>query len=137
IQDENELIIKPELEQKLAEQFAGRDLIFYTDTDEMVRRIDVACKRNELNRMRGIVKYYDDVLDQHPLSVEDFEADPSRALLYKRKFFEFQKEFRVVIKKPFQNDLILDTGNTRDIAYNLGKVESGKIPLAMRFKPKE
>lgn len=134
IEDENKLIIKPELEQKLAEQFDGRDLIFFTDTDEIIKRFDDACKKDNLNRMRGKVKYYDDEVESHPLSDEDFEADPSRTLLYKRKFFEFQKEFRIVIKKPFKNDLILDVGNTRDIAYNLGKVEQGKIPLELMFR---
>lgn len=83
--------MKLEIERKLSEQFAGRDLIVFADIDEIIERIDAACERENLSRMRGKVTYYDDEIECHPLPLEKAESNPTRTLLYKRKFFEFQK----------------------------------------------
>ncbi|MEM5664344.1 hypothetical protein AAHB94_13150 [Bacillus toyonensis] len=79
--------------------------------------------------MRGRVAYYDDETECHPLSREEAESNPVRTLLYKRKFFEFQKEFRYILKTPQDNDKLLDVGNIRDIAYNLGTIKKGNSKL--------
>ncbi|MFK4391527.1 hypothetical protein ABH916_003455 [Peribacillus frigoritolerans] len=137
-EDEKRLVLKPEIEEKLIEQFAGRDLIFVTDMREIIKRFDTACENEGLNRMRGMVKYYDDESEPHPLSQEEFDKDPARTLLYKRKFFEFQKEYRIALKKPQKSDRILDIGIVRDISYNLGTIELGKsLPIRLRFKEVE
>ncbi|SCM90561.1 Protein of unknown function [Bacillus mycoides] len=37
--------MKPEIERKLSEQFAGRDLTVLTDMDEFIERRDAACEK--------------------------------------------------------------------------------------------
>jgi len=136
-EEENKIFLKPEIEEKLIEQFENRDLIVITDAGELFNRFSTACEKENLNRMRGKVTYYDDEVEQHPLSQEEFDKDPAKALFYKRKFFEFQKEYRLVIKNNHQSDRILDIGNVRDIAYNLGKVAKGKsLPIEIRYREK-
>ncbi|MGG0278333.1 hypothetical protein ABEY37_00995 [Bacillus pacificus] len=132
-EEQNILTLKPEIERKLSEQFAGRDLILFTDIDEIIERIDAACERENLSRMRGKVKYYDDETECHPLPLEEAESNPTRTLLYQRKFFEFQKEFRYILKKPQDNDMLLNIGNIRDIAYNLGKIKAGKFQISLHY----
>ncbi|TKJ07487.1 hypothetical protein FC702_05400 [Bacillus cereus] len=132
-EEQNILTLKPEIERKLSEQFAGRDLIVFTDIDEIIERIDAACEKENLSRMRGKVTYYDDETECHPLPLEKAESNPTRKLLYKRKFFEFQKEFRYILKKPQDNDMLLNIGNIRDIAYNLGKIKAGKFQISLHY----
>lgn len=132
-EEQNMLILKPELERKLSEQFVGRDLIIFTDMDEFIERMDADCERENLSRMRGRVKYYDDETECHPLPLEEVESNPARKLLYKRKFFEFQKEFRYILKKPQDNDILLNIGNIKDIAYNLGEIKAGKFQLSIHY----
>ncbi|HFO1406883.1 hypothetical protein OCE55_03710 [Bacillus paranthracis] len=127
------LTLRPEVERKLSEQFAGRDLILITNMDEFIERMDVTCKKEKLGWMRGRVAYYDDETECHPLSREEAESNPVRTLLYKRKFFEFQKEFRYILKTPQDNDKLLDVGNIRDIAYNLGTIKKGKFQIGFRY----
>ncbi|PGM60051.1 hypothetical protein CN947_18945 [Bacillus cereus] len=132
-EEQSKLTLKPEVERKLSEQFAGRDLILFTDMDEFVKRMDTTCKKENLGWMRGRVTYYDDETECHPLPREEAESNPARTLLYKRKFFEFQKEFRYILKTPQDNDILLDIGNIRDIAYNLGKIKAGKLQIGLRY----
>ncbi|MGG3911261.1 hypothetical protein [Peribacillus simplex] len=133
-EEESKMVLKPEIKKKLVEQFLGRELIMFFDSSELIKRFDSACEKENLDRIRGKVTYYDDEIEPHPLSQEDFDKFPDRALMYKRKFFEFQKEYRIVITEPHQNDIILNVGDVRDIARNLGKIESDKLPLDIVFK---
>lgn len=130
---QNTLTLKSEVVKKLSEQFAGRDLIVFTDIDEIIERIDTACNRENLSRTRGKVTYYDDENESHPLPLEEVESNPARKLLYKRKFFEFQKEFRYILKKPQNKDMLLNIGNIRDIAYNLGKIKAGEFQINIHY----
>ncbi|PGQ05941.1 hypothetical protein COA08_23615 [Bacillus cereus] len=132
-EEQGKITLKQEVERKLSEQFAGRDLILFTDMDGFMERMDAACKKENLGWMRGKVTYYDDETECHPLPREEAESNPARTLLYKRKFFEFQKEFRYIFKTPQDNDILLDIGNIKDIAYNLGKIKAGKIQFGLRY----
>lgn len=134
-EDEKKINMKPEIEEKLVEQFQGRNLIYIHNHDEFISRLDKALKDKEIDRMRGLVKYYDNENESHPLTMDDFNIDPPRTLLYKRKFFEYQKEFRVVLKRPFESDQIINIGNLKDIAWDLGKVEIGKnLPMTYSYQ---
>lgn len=86
-----EINLKSEVEEKLAEQFAGRDLIFLGDFGELITRINKVCKNEGLHMLRGAIKYYDDKTESHPLSKKEFEKFPPKALMYKRKFLNFKK----------------------------------------------
>lgn len=127
--------LKPEIEGKLAEQFAGRDLILFHNFDELITRINKVFKRDGLNMLRSTIKYYDDEVESHPLSEEEFKRNPPRALLYKRKFFEFQKEFRIIITQPQDKDILVNVGDIRDISYNLGEINARKLPIEFKYAP--
>ncbi|MDA1660372.1 hypothetical protein PDK35_10390 [Bacillus cereus group sp. TH153LC] len=127
--------LKPEIEEKLAEQFAGRDLIFLGDFGELITRINTACKKDGLHMLRGTIKYYDDKTEPHPLSQEEFKKFPPKALLYKQKFFEYQKEYRFILTQPQDKDILLNVGNIRDIAYNLGEIKADKLPIELTYAP--
>ncbi|WP_338705801.1 hypothetical protein [Bacillus altitudinis] len=120
----NNATLKENLKNELVKQFAGRDLIFFANPEELMKRVHSECDREEINLLRGIVKYYDDINEAHPLSEKEYDEAPHKGLLYKRKFFEFQREYRIVLKKIFEDDYILNIGSLRDIACNLGTVNS-------------
>jgi hypothetical protein len=133
LEDENKIIVEPNLAQSLSEQFAGRNLIVFTQPSELIKRLDETLNEKKLDRMRGMVKYYDDEIETHPLLMEEFNKAPYKSLLYKRKFFEFQKEYRFVVKKKFDHDLIINVGNISNIAVNLGMTELGNLPINIRY----
>jgi hypothetical protein len=137
LEDEKKIIVEPNIAQKLSEQFAGRDLILFTEPFEIIKRLDDACNEKKLNRLRGIVQYYDDEAEVHPLSREDFDKSPYKSLLYKRKFFDFQREYRIVIKKKFDSDLTLNIGDIRDITLNLGITEPGNLQITIKYTETE
>ncbi|MDQ0254603.1 hypothetical protein J2S74_001982 [Evansella vedderi] len=130
---ENSLVLKPEIEESLTEQFAGRDLIFFNEPEEFLNMVDEACKKEGLGRLRGLVNYYDDKSEPHPMTEEEFDKNPVKALLYKRKFFEFQKEYRIILKAVHEHDRKLNIGDINDVAMNLGRVEQRKLPLKLRY----
>ncbi|WP_375566359.1 hypothetical protein ACE6HX_15810 [Bacillus pumilus] len=138
--ENNNATLKENLNIELVNQFAGRDLIFFANPEELIKRVHSACDRDDMNLLRGLVKYYDDKNEPHPLSEKDYDEAPHKGLLYKRKFFEFQREYRIVLKKILEDDYILNIGTLRDIAYNLGPVNHGedlfKIKISKQKKSK-
>ena len=117
--------MNPKLEADLINQFEGRDMVVIGDMDELRKRVDIACSKKDISGTGGKVEYYDETLT-HPLSKEKFHENPITVLFYKRKFFEFQREFRLALRIFDGKDTTLKVGNLRDIALKLGKVEKGK-----------
>ncbi|MDA1913625.1 hypothetical protein [Bacillus cereus] len=76
--------MKSEIERKLSGKFAVRDLIVFRDIDEIIERLDAACERENLSRMRGRSTYNDDEIECYPLPLEEAESKPTRRLPYKR-----------------------------------------------------
>lgn len=120
------LTLKKEIQEKLIEQFEGRSIVLFKSFSSLIQRVDKALKKDELKGMARLVHYYDNEDGVHPISDKEFHEDAFKALLYKGDFFEFQKEFRFVIKKTFDKDYPLNIGSLRDIAINLGEVKSGQ-----------
>lgn len=138
IPNENILKLKPEIDLSLRKQFKERNLLFFTDIYEAINRFDTACKNVGFYRLRGEVKYYDDTVESHPLKIDIYEEDPVQALLYKRKVFEEQKEFRIIIKNPQESPITLNVGDIRDIALDIGVVsEEQEIPFRFFYTPLE
>ncbi|WP_406904118.1 hypothetical protein [Bacillus cereus] len=131
---EGVLILKTDIREKLSEKFNGRDLILIRDMHEFTERIDASCKKEGFDRMCGMVTYYDDETECHPLPEDDAINYPTRTLLYKRKFFEFQKEYRIVIKVPQEKDVMLKMGDVRDISYNLGEITTDNFPIEIGYE---
>lgn len=134
----NKIKLKPEIEQSLRKQFLGRHLILIRDITVALERFDKSIEKMNNTFSRKLVQYYDEKTSPHPLSKEDYEANPIEALFYKSRFFEHQKEFRIVITKPLDNDVIVPLGDMRDIAVDYGMVEADKeLPFEIVYKEVE
>ena len=137
-EEQDRIYLDPEIEKSLAKEFVGRDMIVIRDAGEMVKRFKETLKEDRIDRMYGPVTYYDEFNDPHPLSEEEFEADPPRALMYKGNFFENQKEFRITLKDKFKDDKFINIGDIRDIALNVGRIKSeDMLPLKVSYQEKE
>ncbi|TWI57054.1 hypothetical protein [Halalkalibacter nanhaiisediminis] len=131
----NQIKLKPEVEIELRKQFKGRHLILFSDITKVLERFEKAAKAMDFHLARGLVEYFDEQNDPHPLIKEEYETNPIAALFYKSKFFEHQKEFRFVISKFLDNDVTVNVGNIKDIAVELGLVEIDKeLPIEMIIK---
>lgn len=124
--EKGKLTLKQEVQDKLIEQFAGRDLVIFKSFSDLIYRVDKALKRDGLEVMKDLVHYYDNENEKHPISDKEFHEDAFKTLLYKGDFFEFQREFRFVIKRKFEEDYPLNIGSIRDIAVNLGEIKEGQ-----------
>ena len=132
--------LKSELQDELISQFGGRDLILFknTNTDNfIIDRMKIASKREGFEYMGSKVKYYDDKNEDHPMTKEEYEAEPYKGLFYKRKFFEFQREYRFLLNKIEDEAYILDIGDIRDIAINLGEVKKGQELFQLTIQQQE
>ena len=132
--------LKPELQEELANQFEGRDLIMFrnTNTDDfIIDRVKAACEREGIEQMGAKVQYYDEKTENHPMSKAEYEEEPYKALFYKDKFFEFQREYRFILNKVEDEDYILDIGDIRNIAINLGEVKKGQELFKMTIQQQE
>lgn len=132
--------LKKELQEELINQFAGRDLIFFRNTnteDFIIDRVKAACEREGIEHMGAKVKYYDENTEDHPMTKAEYEAEPHKGLLYKRKFFEFQREYRFILNKIEDEDYILKLGDIRNIAVNLGEVKEGEDLFQLTIRQQE
>lgn len=138
IPNTNKIKLKPEIEQSIRKQFLGRHLILFRDVSATLERFDKSIEQMNYTFSRKLVQYYDEKTSPHPLSEEDYEVNPIKALFYKSKFFEHQKEFRIVITKPQDNDVTVPLGDIRDIAVDYGLVETDKqFPFEITFEEAE
>ena len=138
IPNTNKLKMKSDIEKNLRKQFFGRHLILFRDVSAALKRFDKSIEKMNYTFLRKLVQYYDDKSSPHPLREEEYEANPTKALFYKSRFFEHQKEFRIVITKPLDNDVIVSLGDIRDIAFDFGLVEIDKMfPFELTFKEPE
>ncbi|WP_281237060.1 hypothetical protein P5654_003915 [Bacillus safensis] len=115
----------------------GRHLILFRDISATLERFDKSIEKMKYTFSRKLVKYYDEKTSPHPLSKEEYEANPTKALFYKSRFFEHQKEYRIVITKLLDNDIIVPLDDIKDIAADLGIVEIDKeLPLEVILNKK-
>ncbi|WKA59959.1 hypothetical protein QWY16_07590 [Planococcus shenhongbingii] len=135
--DNGTATIKYAVNEALINQFEGRDMIFFNDHSALLKRMDTKCEELDVGKMRAIVKYYDDEKEEHPLSEIEYEDNPGATLFFKRKFFEYQKEFRYAIRLLKEEDFMLQIGDIRDIAYDYGKVKKGDSLIDVWLRPQE
>ena len=134
----NKLKLKPEVETELRKQFIGRHLILISDMWKALERFEKSAEVMNFHLTNGLVEYFDEETESHPLSEDEYEINPIAALFYKSKFFEHQKEFRLVINKPLDEDVLVDLGDIKDIAKDLGEVGVNKqLPIEIEFKEAE
>ena len=103
-----------------------------------LERFEKSAEVMNFHLTNGLVEYFDEETESHPLSEDEYEINPIAALFYKSKFFEHQKEFRLVINKPLDEDVLVDLGDIKDIAKDLGEVGVNKqLPIEIEFKEAE
>lgn len=117
--------IKHHVFENLKEQFKDRDALLF-NLPKLLERVKKSCEEKELPMKGNIVQYYDERQELHPVLEQDFNKNPTKALFYKRKFFEFQKEYRIILPDIFEEDFILNLGDIRDITMkmNIEKLKS-------------
>lgn len=95
--------------------FSGRKGVLI-NSKEFFDRLENVLKENKYNYRYGIVKYFDEYKENN-ITTEEYDNNPFAALFYKRKFFENQKEFRLILKHAFESAVTLELGNIRDICH--------------------
>lgn len=112
--DGEEYQLKEEVADNLIKQFKGRDMLFI-DPIEFFDRLDISIKEEGFGYKRSWVQYYEEQLETHPIASEKYDENPFHALFYKRKFFEFQKEYRVIIHSMLDKNTVINIGDIGDI----------------------
>ena len=108
--------IKPSA--KMIEDF-GQDLVFITNPNEFKRRLEIALKEK-----RGVEKYgYDHV--RYYNSSHHGHFDDSEIPFSKHEEFDFQKEFRIVLRTSDKSEssFEVEIGDIRDICIELKAAE--------------
>ncbi|KHE73187.1 hypothetical protein [Halobacillus sp. BBL2006] len=114
--------IKADVAEELIEQFGERKVVAIQPQDFFRTLGNV--NQDGLKLGYGFVQYYDDQKEPHPVSEEQYDKYPIPALFCKRRFFEFQREFRVVLPKQVENlDTFIDIGDIRDYTFTLDVCE--------------
>jgi hypothetical protein len=131
--EDGSVSIKKELHDELRKQFVGRHMILFNDINEFLSKVETAFKKDDLAYMMSKVTYYDDENEEHPLSETEFNEKPYKSLFYKRKFFKNQKEYRIIVNK-IDGDFILNIGDIKDIAFDLGEVQADKPLLKLKIQ---
>ena len=106
--------IKKSVIDSLIEQFGDRDMLLL-DPAKFLERLDKGIENHGYNFKRDMIEYYDDKAQNHPIPFDEYEKYPVPALFYKRKYFEFQREYRVIIEKAVGENLLLNIGDISDI----------------------
>lgn len=82
------------------------------DSNEFIKRLDVALDNLKVPARRGLVKYrnknYPKIVDGNLCEDDVFTKDIS---------FSYQKEYRVLVEQDVEDHFILDIGNLEDISY--------------------
>lgn len=110
--------IKHHVIESLKEQFKDRDALLF-NPPELLERVKKFCEEKGFPMKGNIVQYYDERQEPHPVSEQDFNMNPTKSLFFKRKFFEFQKEYKIILPDIFEEDFILNSGDVRDITMKM------------------
>ncbi|MCY8307186.1 hypothetical protein MOC96_00255 [Bacillus vallismortis] len=118
--NENIYKIKPEILEGLEKEFKGRVPILM-DAQIFIERFEEKIKKNLYRR--GMVKYFDEY-SNYPLTKDQIEKDPIQTVFCKRKFYEHQKEFRIVLANPSGlESSTIELGDLRDFTMQLKNIQ--------------
>ena len=87
----------------------GDSFLVINNPKQFMDRITKRLEKTDFEFNYGIVNYYDETQDQKNLT-----------LFHKPKSFEYQKEFRILLKSNLTEPIEFDIGNLTDIAEILG-----------------
>lgn len=115
IKDGDKYTLKDEVLDNLLEQFPNRDVIIFSFND-FITQLDEVFLQKEYSFKRNLITYYDEKKARHPLEFDKYESNPFLGLFYKRRFFEFQREYRVAITDFYNEDLTISIGDIRNMS---------------------
>lgn len=126
--ENNNWKIKHHIIDSLKEQFKGRVVLLFKPP-ELVKRVKKILIEKGIPLKGDRVKYYDEQQEDHPVSEQDFNTNPTKALFFKRKRFEFQKEYRIIFPGIFEEDFILNLGDVRGFSKKMDIENLKKLEL--------
>ncbi|MFE4430443.1 hypothetical protein ACFRH9_26000 [Peribacillus butanolivorans] len=112
--EEETFCISEETFEDLLRDFKGRKCVFITNAHEYRKRISEELTKRKIDRTMGPVYYFK---DKHPLSETEFEDDPRKALRYKRDYFSYQREYRLIINEMVEDSFTLNIGDINNISF--------------------
>ncbi|PES80066.1 hypothetical protein CN509_09700 [Bacillus cereus] len=119
--DENTDKIKSEIIEHLKKEFPDRVPILILNENEFFKKLDNAFIEKGIGAYHGLVKYFDEHAET-PFKREEYEKNMTQAFFYKRKFFNAQKEYRIITSHPVEGDSL--TVNLGDISNDVLNLES-------------
>lgn len=135
IPNTDKIKLKEKIDLELRNQFTGRNMIVISDIAKLFDLFDKSMSLMDYPFTRNLVTYYDGKINPHPLTEEEYNVNPVLALLYKEKRFEHQKEYRFIIRKVLDKDVIIKLGDIKHMAADLGVVEVEKgLPIEFTFQ---
>ncbi|NTU28481.1 hypothetical protein HPX95_20340 [Bacillus tequilensis] len=115
--------IKPSIIEGLAKEFEGRIPIIIRDHELFFDRLNKKASIEGIDYIADVVKYFDEY-SKYPLTEEEAEKNIYKPLFYKRKYFEAQKEYRIIASNPSGKDsLTIEVGDLRDCAMQLSSIQ--------------
>ncbi|MED4802620.1 hypothetical protein [Bacillus atrophaeus] len=113
--------VKTSILDSLEKEFEGRVPVLIHNTKLFMERFEA--KTANIRCKKGPVVYFDEY-SNYPLSSEEVKKDFDNTLFYKRKFYENQKEFRIILENPKGLDNFkIDIGDLRGCARQLESVQ--------------
>ncbi|SIT91600.1 hypothetical protein [Edaphobacillus lindanitolerans] len=125
-ESENKWVLRNETYNDFKRDFDNRTAIIIVDFEEFKSRVNRELNNIGVRGWMGKVTYYD---SPHPLTVEDFDSDPIKALFYKRKVFEHQREYRIVVEQIESDHVTLDVGDISDIAKKIDMTSLASLQI--------
>ncbi|MCW0121653.1 hypothetical protein [Bacillus subtilis] len=113
--------IKPSILDSLEKEFEGRIPVWIYNSKLFMKRFEA--KTENIRCKHGPVVYFDEY-SGYPLSSEEVKKHFDKTLFYKRKFYENQKEYRIILENPKGLDEFkIGIGDLRDCAKQLESVQ--------------
>ncbi|WP_440645060.1 hypothetical protein [Bacillus subtilis] len=115
--------IKPSIIEGLAKEFEGRIPIIIHEPNFFFERLKEKASIEKIALLADTVKYFDEY-SNYPLTDEEVEKNIYKPLFYKRKYFEAQKEYRIIASNPSGEDsLTIEVGDLRECAMQLSSIQ--------------
>ncbi|WP_343311247.1 hypothetical protein AAHT65_07560 [Bacillus atrophaeus] len=113
--------VKPNILDSLEKEFEGRIPVWIHNSKLFMERFEA--ETENIRYRHGPVVYFDEFSD-YPLSLEEVKKDFANTLFCKRKFYENQREYRIILKNPKELDNFkINIGDLRDCAKPLESVQ--------------
>ncbi|WP_018391823.1 hypothetical protein [Bacillus sp. 37MA] len=130
--NQGEGTLKEEVFKELSKDFNGRKAIIISKVNEFLKQIETELDATGQSIHFGAVQYFNEY-DPNPLDKAVYEEEPIMAFMYKRDYFKYQREFRLVLGAPIDAESkTLSIGDIRDNTESIDFNDLRKITLNQR-----